>query len=253
MRADKYLTEKFGSRSKAQQALLQGLVLRGGKPLSPSDQIGEGDALQFLEEEEPFISNGGRKLARGLDAFSFSPKGLVAADLGSSTGGFCDCLLQRGAKRVYCVDVGKSQLSPTLATDDRVVVMDGTNARYLTRESFPEAIGLVTADLSFISLRLVFGAIHSILSGGKDAFLLFKPQFECEGKGLGKSGILPVSRHAALLRGFYTSALATSLFPQAIVNAPIRPKKNVEYIVWLKADAKPVSLEAFLASAATLS
>ena len=240
MRADKYFAEKFGSRTKAKEILEKGLVLRGGKPLSPKDSVAETDEFIFLPAEY-FVSGGGKKLARGLDVFGVPPQGMVFADLGASTGGFTDCLLRRGARRVYCVDVGESQLDSNLAADERVVVMDRTNARYLTKESFPEEIQGVVSDLSFISLKLVLPAVEKILPENGNAFVLFKPQFECGGKGLGKSGILPRKFHGELLRDFYAFCFELGLAVQNIVNAPLCERKNVEYIVHLKKGAAPVS------------
>ncbi len=238
MRADKFFAEKFGSRTKAQYALLEGKVLRDGVPLSPDDEVKEGEDFTFLDGER-FVSRGGDKLERGLSSFFESVEGCTVCDLGSSTGGFCDCLLQRGAAKVYCVDVGQSQLAPSLCADPRVVVMDGTNARYLTAASFGNRVDVVTADLSFISLKLVLPAISEILGEGGRAFLLFKPQFECGGR-IGKSGILPVSRHAELLKDFFAECERYSLAPQNIVPAPIRPKKNVEYMVFLQKGGRSV-------------
>lgn len=252
MRADKFFAARFGSRTKAHDALEAGLVQRDGKPLSPKDDVSEDDSFFFCEAEETYVSNGGYKLAQGLAAFGGSVEGKVFADLGASTGGFTDCLLQNGAAHVYSVDVGKSQLDASLASSPRVTVMDGTNARYLTAESFPEPIGGVAADLSFISLRLVLPAVAAILIESGEAYLLFKPQFECGGKGLGKSGILPPARHAALLRAFYADALACGLAPTDIVNAPVRAGKNIEYVVLLKKGGTPVGEAAFSERAAKI-
>lgn len=252
MRADKFFSEKFGSRTKAQQALLRGLVLRNGLPVSPKDDVSGDEAFVFLSEEVGFVSNGGFKLERALSCFRASVEGVVAADLGASTGGFCDCLLQHGAKKVYCVDVGKSQLDPRLASDPRVIVMDETNARYLSCASFPEKIDVVTADLSFISLRLILPALSSVLCEEGRAFVLFKPQFECGGMGLGKSGILPVRLHAELLSDFYDFAVGLGLSVRDIVNAPIRPKKNVEYVIFLDRGGFSVGRGRFLELSADL-
>ena len=252
MRADKFFAARFGSRTKAHDALAKGLISRNGKPLSPKDEVAEGDNFVISEEKEQYVSRGGVKLARGLSFFSADVAGKVFADLGASTGGFTDCLLQSGAARVYCVDVGKSQLDESLLRSGKVVVMDETNARYLSASHFPEPIDGVVADLSFISLRLVMPAVFAILREGGEAFLLFKPQFECEGKGIGKSGILPTSRHAALLRKFYAEACASGLFPHGIVNAPLRPGKNVEYIVRLIKGREGVTEAKFLDSATNL-
>ena len=245
MRADKYFKEYFGSRSKAQNALGRGLVLRRGKPLSPSDEVREGDEFTFLEGDR-FVSNGGLKLEQGLSVFQEDVRGCTVLDLGSSTGGFCDCLLRRGAKKVYCVDVGEGLLDPLLAQDERVVVMDNTNARYLSPADFPEQFDCLTSDLSFISLRLVLPVARELLKNDGRAFVLFKPQFECEGRGLGKSGILPVRFHAELLSQFYDFCTALDFAPANIVNAPVRQKKNIEYIVSLRKGSAPVPKEEFM-------
>lgn len=252
MRADKYFAAHFGSRTKAHDALAEGLVLLGGKPVSPDDDIAGEVGFVFLEEGEKYVSRGGFKLARGLDTFAADVSGKVFADLGASTGGFTDCLLQRGAARVYCVDVGKSQLDAALCSAPNVVVMDETNARFLAAENFPEPVDGVVADLSFISLRLVLPAVCRILRENGEAFLLFKPQFECEGKGIGKSGIVPVARHGALLGRFYEECTALGLVPVSVVNAPVRPKKNVEYVVFLRRGGRGIGQAEFLARAAKI-
>lgn len=233
MRADKFFAEKFGSRTRAAAAIERGLVLRGGEPLSPSDEVREGDAFEFPEPDERFVSNGGYKLSCGLDAFGERVEGLVFADLGASTGGFTDCLLQRGAGKVFCVDVGKSQLAPSLRADKRVVVMDGVNARYLTPADFPCPLDGVVADLSFISLRLVLPAVKELLPEGRSAFVLFKPQFECGRKGVNKNGICPPRLHAELLSDFFDFSSALGLAPVALARAPLREGKNIEYLLKL--------------------
>ena len=249
MRADKFFTEKFGSRTKAHNALERGLVLKDGRPLAPKDEVREGDVFSFVEEGARFVSEGGFKLERALDCFPYEVQGKVFADLGASTGGFTDCLLKRGAERVYCVDVGTSQLDPKLERTGKIVVMDDTNARFLNAKSFPEPIDGVVSDLSFISLRLVLPAVGDILKSGGSALVLFKPQFECGGKGLGKSGILPVRFHGDLLSEFYDFCISLRLSPRDIVNAPIRKKKNIEYVVWLEKNGNFVPKEPFLRKA----
>ena len=252
MRADKYFAERFGSRTKAAEALKKGLVLRSGRPLSPDDEVKDDDVFTFPAPKEQFVSNGGYKLARGLDAFEEDVSGKRYCDLGASTGGFTDCLLQRGARAVVCVDVGESQLAPSLAADPRIAVMDGTNARYLKKEMLPFPVDGVVSDLSFISLELVLPAVRDILPAHGKAFVLFKPQFECGGRGLSKRGILPVPHHAALLDAFYDTAQALALMPRGIVNAPVRPQKNVEYVVFLEKEGEAIPKYRFLAQAARL-
>ena len=252
MRADKFFAEKFSSRTKASEALKKGLILRSGKPLSPKDEVSEEDEFCFLSPEEEFVSNGGFKLARALEVFQESVEGGVFADLGASTGGFCDCLLKHNAAHVYCVDVGESQLDVNLREDKRVTMMDNTNARFLEPEHFPQTLDGVTADLSFISLKLVLPAIKRILPAGGRAFLLFKPQFECGREGLKKGGICPVKLHGKLLSDFYDFALLHSLAPKNIVNAPLREKKNVEYMIFLSSEGAPIEKWDFLKRAEKL-
>ena len=252
MRADKFFSGRFGSRTKAAEALKRGLILRNGRALSPDDEVKEGDDFEFPLTEEQYVSNGGYKLARGLDVFREDVSGKAYCDLGASTGGFTDCLLQRGAKAVVSVDVGESQLAPFLAADPRVAVMDNTNARYLKKQDLPFPVDGVVSDLSFISLELVLPVVKDVLPDHGKAFVLFKPQFECGGKGLQKRGILPVSRHAALLDAFYDTAKSLSLMPRAVVNAPVRPQKNVEYVVFLEKGGECIPKYQFLAQAARL-
>lgn len=252
MRADKFFADKYASRTKAAEALSAGLILRGGKALKPSDEVSESDVFEFLPAEESFVSNGGYKLSRALREFSLDVTGKTFADLGASNGGFTDCLLQCGARRVYCVDVGESQLDERICGDPRVVVMDRTNARYLTREDFPERIDGVVSDLSFISLKLIFPAISSILSSGAFACVLVKPQFECENKNIGKSGIVARKHHPDILSFVFAAAAAERLAPVDIVNAPVREKKNVEYMLLLEKDGISLSEAELLRRAMTL-
>lgn len=252
MRADSFFADKYGSRTRAKDTLLKGRVIRNGKRVAPSDDVSPEDAFIFADDAEEYVSRGAYKLARGLDVFGESPEGLTFADLGASTGGFCDVLLRRGAALVYAVDVGTCQLDDRIRADGRVVVMDGVNARYLTSSDFPRALDGIVSDLSFISLRLVLPAVAALLADGGKAFVLFKPQFECGGIGLGKGGILPVKYHRTLLAEFYDFCCGLSLAPQNIVNAPLHARKNVEYIVYLKKGGAPVSPSDFLRRAADL-
>lgn len=238
MRADKFLAERFGSRTKAAEAIEKGLVLVNGKTVRTKDEVSEQDEIIVLQAEEQFVSNGGYKLQRAIKTFAYDCNGKVFADLGASTGGFTDCLLQNGAKKVYTVDVGESLLHESLYNDERVVRMENTNARYLTDADFPEKIDGIVADVSFISLRLIFPTISKILDGQGDVFALIKPQFECEKKNIGKSGIVHTFAHADIVDKVCGYAEENALYPRAIVNAPIRKGKNVEYVVWLSPEKK---------------
>jgi 23S rRNA (cytidine1920-2'-O)/16S rRNA (cytidine1409-2'-O)-methyltransferase len=179
------------SRERARALILAGQVLCGDKPVDKAgDLLPAGAALRLRGEPMPYVSRGGLKLAHALDTFQVDVAGAVAADIGASTGGFSDCLLQRGASRVYCVDVGHGQLDWKIASDPRVVVIDRTNIRLMPPERIPERCTLAVIDVSFISLRLVLPVLPSLLGPGAPVVALVKPQFEV-GKGkVGKGGIV---------------------------------------------------------------
>ena len=234
MRADKFLANQFGSRTKAAEAIEKGWVLVNGKCVRPKDEIKETDEITLIEKENKFVSNGGYKLARGKVTFQVSFTDKIFVDIGASTGGFTDCLLQNGTKKVYAVDVGESQLHHSLLENERVVVMDNRNARYLTRADFSDKIDGVVTDVSFISLRLIFPTIAQLLDEKGEALVLVKPQFECENKNIGKSGIVHMGAHADIVKKVLGYATAEGLYPYGIVNAPVRKGKNVEYVLYLK-------------------
>ena len=234
MRADKFFADKFGSRTKAAEAIEKGLVLVNGKPIKAKTEIKESDLISFVEAEELFVSNGGYKLDRAIKTFNFDCAGKIFADIGASTGGFTDCLLQYGAKKVYAIDVGESLLHESLLDDKRIVRMENTNARYLKKEDFLDSLDGVVTDVSFISLRLIFPVIKEILQENGDAFVLIKPQFECEKKHIGKSGIVTPSAHAEIVKKVLKYLAECDLYAYGIVNAPIRKGKNVEYILHIR-------------------
>ena len=238
MRADLYFAEKYGSRNKAAEAIERGEVLVNKKRIKPSREISEADSVEFITPAVQFVSNGGYKLARAVEAFGFDCRGKIFADIGASTGGFTDCLLQNGAKKVYCVDVGESLLHEKLTGDKRVKVMENTNARYLTAEDFTDTLDGAVIDVSFISLRLILPVLYEIVKSGGDILALIKPQFECEDKKLlSKSGIVTDKKlRKKIVSDIYDRCLENGLAPQDIVNAPLKEKKNVEYVIWLKKD-----------------
>jgi len=253
MRADKFFADRFSSRTKAAEAIERGLIKVNGKFIKPSDDVSEGDDILFIKAQEQFVSNGGYKLSKALKDFSFSPAGMIFADIGASTGGFTDCLLQNGAKKVYCVDVGESLLDEKIKADKRVISIENCNARYMDKSYFPDEIAGVTADVSFISLKLVLPAAADILKDGGVIFALIKPQFECENKNIGKSGIVSKSAHKKIISSIYDFCIENSLAPMDITNAPIREKKNIEYVAFLvKGGKAPLKKEEFLMRAANL-
>lgn len=193
LRLDQLLCDRglFASREKARRAVMAGVVLvdgrrvdKAGTPIKPEARI------ELVEDTEPFVSRAGRKLAHALDVFAVDPAGLVCLDVGASTGGFTDCLLQRGAARVYAFDVGYGQLDARLRLDPRVTVRERINARHLTSADLPEPVGLVTVDVSFISLLKVVPALLPLLAPGGILLTLVKPQFEAGRHQIGKGGIV---------------------------------------------------------------
>ncbi len=193
MRLDQLLVERglYPSREQARRAVMAGVVEVEGRRVDKPGTAVAGDArLAVLAPREPYVSRAGRKLAHALDHFGVDPAGWVCMDVGASTGGFTDCLLQRGAARVYAIDVGYGQLDQRLRQDPRVVVMERVNARHLAPAALPEPCRLATLDLSFISLLKVVPAILPHLAPGGLLLPLVKPQFEAGRGAVGKGGIL---------------------------------------------------------------
>ena len=192
MRLDVYLAENgyFESRSKAQSAIKEGAVIIDGKPaLKHSMDISGSENIEILKKDR-YVSRAGEKLAHALEAFKVAPKGMTAVDIGASTGGFTDCLLQNGAEFVYAIDVGTAQLSEKLRNDERVAVMENFNARNASRNDFDKEIDVIVMDVSFISQTLIYPACANILSEGKRMITLIKPQFEAGKQNVGKGGIV---------------------------------------------------------------
>jgi 23S rRNA (cytidine1920-2'-O)/16S rRNA (cytidine1409-2'-O)-methyltransferase len=193
MRADVAVFEQglAPSRERAQALILAGQILCGDKPVTKAgDVLPVGAVLRLRGEPMPYVSRGGLKLVHALDVFKVDVTGAVAVDIGASTGGFTDCLLQRGAARVYCIDVGHGQLDWKIASDPRVVVIDRTNIRHMEPTRIPERCTLAVTDVSFISLRLVLPAMPALLVPGAPAVVLVKPQFEVGREKVGKGGIV---------------------------------------------------------------
>lgn len=190
-RADQLLVERgfFESRARAQAAIAAGLVSADGRPVRKASEMVARDAALTAEAPHPYVSRGGLKLAGALDAFDFDPRGLTCLDVGSSTGGFTDLLLKRGARHVVAVDVGRDQLHASLRADPRVTSFEGQDIRTLAPESLPERPGLAAIDVSFISLRLVLPAVAALLAPRAGIAALIKPQFEA-GRAALKKGIV---------------------------------------------------------------
>lgn len=179
------------SRERARALVLAAKVYSGEQRIDKAGQLVASDApLEVRGADHPYVSRGGVKLAGALDAFDIDPREMVVADFGASTGGFTDCLLQRGASRVYAIDVGYGQLHVKLRADSRVVVMERTNARYLRAEDLPELVDLVVIDASFIGLDKLLPAAIAIVREGGEIVAMVKPQFEVGREKVGKRGVV---------------------------------------------------------------
>jgi 23S rRNA (cytidine1920-2'-O)/16S rRNA (cytidine1409-2'-O)-methyltransferase len=221
------------NRSRAQALIMAGKVTVSGKVITkPGTQVDE-DASLELAEKMPFVSRGGFKLAHALDEFKLDVASLTAVDVGASTGGFTDCLLQRGAKRVYSIDVGYGQLDFKLRQDPRVVVMERLNAHYPF--SLPEKVNIATIDLSFISVTKVIPNVIGHLTQPGYIIVLFKPQFEAERKEVGKGGIIKDPQvHARVLGRFIVWAIDQDLRLRGLVASPILGAEgNKEFLILL--------------------
>ena len=191
-RADLFLVEHgyAESRTEAQAAIRAGRVAVDGKPVLKPSQIVDEGAVVAYGKPHPYVSRGALKLAAALDQFGLSPAGLVCIDVGASTGGFTEVLLERGARKVYAVDVGYGQLRAKLAADPRVIRLEGINARDLTSMQIPEPVDAIVADVSFIGLRLVLPPVLKLAGDGAWLIALIKPQFEVGREWVGKGGLV---------------------------------------------------------------
>jgi 23S rRNA (cytidine1920-2'-O)/16S rRNA (cytidine1409-2'-O)-methyltransferase len=239
LRADVAVFEQglASSRERARALILAGQILCGDKPVDKAgDILPVGAVLRLRGEPMPYVSRGGLKLAHALDAFQVDVAGALAVDIGASTGGFTDCLLQRGAARVYCVDVGHGQLDWKIASDPRVVVIDRTNIRHMPAERIPERCTLAVIDVSFISLRLVLPALPGLLVPGAPAVVLVKPQFEVGREKVGKGGIVRDEddrRQAVAAVAVAAQALGFAVLGET--TSPITGGKgNVEFLLHLR-------------------
>jgi len=223
------------SRAKAQRLIMAGQVRVDGEVvLKPSETFPPSVTI-VIEQGMPYVSRGGEKLEAALNTFGLSDlSGFICADVGASTGGFTDCLLAHGASRVYAIDVGYGQLHWKLRQDSRVVVMERTNARYLSR--LPELVHLATIDASFISLKLLLPVVRGWLTEPEGAIIaLVKPQFEAGPResARGKGVIRDPSVHRRVLEEVLSFAVTTGLSPRGLIRSPLLgPKGNVEFLAW---------------------
>lgn len=222
------------TREKARGMIMAGEVLVNGAVVDKPGTRTSADVDIVLKGKPRFVSRGGDKLAHALVAFAVSVTGRVCADIGASTGGFTDCLLQNGAARVYAIDVGYGQLDYTLRQDARVIVIERTNARYL--ETLAEPVSLVVIDASFISLKLLLPVVRGWLNPQADVIPLIKPQFEAGRQDVGKGGVVRDSRiHARVLEDVLRSAQEQGFAVKGVTASPIKgPAGNTEFLAWLR-------------------
>jgi 23S rRNA (cytidine1920-2'-O)/16S rRNA (cytidine1409-2'-O)-methyltransferase len=234
-RLDQVLVERghYESRERAKRAVMAGLVLLNDQPATKPGQQIKPDVVIRLKESDPFVSRGGLKLDHALTHFDMDVRGRIAADLGASTGGFTDCLLQRGVEKVFAIDVGQGQLAWKLRTDDRVVVMEKTNARHLNAP-----VDLIVVDCSFISLKHILPSAVDLLESGGSIVALIKPQFEAgkEEADKGRGVITDSKIHQQVIESLQT--FATNELPldwHGVIESPILgPAGNKEFLVWLE-------------------
>jgi 23S rRNA (cytidine1920-2'-O)/16S rRNA (cytidine1409-2'-O)-methyltransferase len=238
------------SRTAAQKLIMAGLVYIGeGRADKPGMQVAV-DVPLHVRQGLPFVSRGGSKLQAALDAFALKVEGWACADVGASTGGFTDCLLQRGAACVYAIDVGYGQLDWKLRQNPRVIVMERTNARYLT--SLPELVDLIVIDASFISLTLLLQVAAGWLKPDGHIVALIKPQFEAGRHQVGRGGVVrDAAIHAEVLQRVLTWANGHGLPPHDLIRSPIKgPAGNVEFLVHLRRGFAACSADEIAAMAA---
>ncbi|MBE6985983.1 MAG: TlyA family RNA methyltransferase [Ruminococcaceae bacterium] len=246
-RLDVLLTERnlAESRAKAQAIIMAGLVyVQGQKADKPGISYEENVEIEVRGEVCPYVSRGGLKLEKALRDFHVDPTGFVCSDSGASTGGFTDCLLQQGAKKVFAIDVGYGQLDWKIRSDPRVVVMERTNIRYVTPEQLGEPLDLSVVDVSFISLKIVLPAIQALLKPGMGQVLcLIKPQFEAGRDQVGKKGVIRDPQiHKQVLDDFVELADTLGFSILGLTFSPVKgPEGNIEFLGHLTlADAEGI-------------
>ncbi len=224
------------SREQAKRMVMAGCVFADEqKVLKPSDMISPEQQIEVRGYQKEFVSRGGYKLKKAVEAFSVNLDNKVCADIGASTGGFTDCMLQNGASHVFAVDTGYGQLSVQLRTDPRVTAIERFNARYLKADTFGEAVDFTAVDVSFISLKWILPAIKLVLKNGGEAVCLIKPQFEAGREKVGKNGVVrDADTHIDVISRVIGYAEAEGFVPLGLTFSPVKgPEGNIEYLLYL--------------------
>ncbi|MDD6021219.1 MAG: TlyA family RNA methyltransferase [Acutalibacteraceae bacterium] len=232
------------SREKAKACIMAGQVyvngqksLKAGAPVKPEDKI------EVRGKQLPFVSRGGLKLQKAVDVFGVKLSGCICMDIGASTGGFTDCMLQHGARKVYSIDVGYGQLAWKLRTDERVINLERTNFRYVTRETVPDEIDFASVDVSFISLKHIIPVMRELLRDGGESVCLIKPQFEAGRDKIGKKGVVrELSTHIEVIQTIADFALENGFDILNLDFSPVKgPEGNIEYLIHLRKSDAPES------------
>lgn len=258
IRLDQLLMDKgyFPSREKAKANIMAGQVLVDEQKVDKAGtKVDESAAIRILGEAVPYVSRGGLKLAGALASFPLDLTNKIMLDIGASTGGFTDCALQNGAAKVYAVDVGYGQLAWKLRQDDRVVCMERTNARYLTKEQFSDKVDIVTIDVAFISLEKILPTLPPLLAAEAQVVALIKPQFEAGKDKVGKKGVVrDPAVHRQVVRQVVGCAEDSGFTVKGLQYSPVRgPEGNIEYLLFLDRSniAKEIGIDAVVSAAHT--
>ena len=225
------------TREKAKALIMAGSVyLNGQKALKGGATVKETDVIEVRGAVNPYVSRGGLKLHKAVASFGLELKDCICMDIGASTGGFTDCMLQNGASKVYSIDVGYGQLAWKLRCDERVVNLERTNFRYVTREQIPEEIDFASVDVSFISLKLILPVMHTLLKNGGKSVCLIKPQFEAGKENIGKKGVVrDKSVHADVIAKITEFAAENGFAVLDVDFSPIKgPEGNIEYLMFIE-------------------
>ena len=239
IRLDQYLVQHglIQSRERAKAMIMSGVVFVNEQKVDKAGEMIKEDAkVEVRGHDIGYVSRGGLKLEKAMQCFPLTPKGKVCMDIGASTGGFTDCMLQNGAEKVYAVDVGYGQLAWKLRGDPRVVCLERTNARYLTHEQVPDELDFASVDVSFISLKLILPPLNGLLKDGGHAACLVKPQFEAGREKVGKKGVVrDPDVHLEVLEHFLDHAKESGFTVLGLTYSPIRgPEGNIEYLGYLE-------------------
>lgn len=238
-RIDTLLVKKgfFNSREKAKRSIMAGLIFVDNQRIDkPGTNININASISIKGDATPYVSRGGLKLEKAINKFNIELDNKICLDVGSSTGGFTDCLLQNGAQKVYAVDVGYGQLHWKLRQDPRVIIMERTNIRYVTLEDIGELVDFVSIDVSFISLKLVLPVLKQVLKKNGEIVALIKPQFEAGRKNVGKGGVVKdIKIHRSVVSNIIRFATKIEFQIIDFTYSPIRgPKGNIEYLLYMK-------------------